>query len=108
MKDLDLSGLATSHFVAAFVGSLVGLKAMPGASIWQRIGNLCLGFGLAVFAGPALAEWAGVTSPKIQAGVVFACGAAGLVAFSAVVDGIKQTPLAQIITGWLSRRGTHE
>lgn len=102
--DIKPDHLINNPFVPAAVGALVGLKAMPGTSLWEKVTNLALGFGFAVFVGPATADWLDVTSPRVHAGIVFACGAAGLVAFSAVMEGIKSTQFGQIITGWLSRR----
>lgn len=97
--------LATHPVIAAIAGAFLGLRAWPGSTWAQKASNLGLGFVFAIFVGPAAAEWLGVTSPRISAAIVFGCGAAGLVAFAAVIDGIKETKFVEIITGWLSRRG---
>lgn len=104
--NLDPDSITSNTYVASFAGAILGLKAIPGGTFATRLSNLLFGFLLAVYAGPALVEYLNVTSGKISSGLVFAVGASGLVIFAAVVDGIKQTPLGTIISGWISRRGT--
>lgn len=88
--------------VAAAAGSILGLRAMPGASLGEKIINLGLGFLFALFIGPLIVETMSVTNHRVSAGIIFAAGAAGLVVFGAVIDGIKQTPLGPVFSGWLS------
>lgn len=95
----------TAHLLAALGGSIVGLKGMPGATWGERVANLVMGFLAAVYLGPAVAEWLHLESPRVVAGVVFACGAGGLVVLGAALDGVKATKVGEIITGWISRRG---
>ncbi len=102
--ELKPDSLATNPFVAAFFGSLVGLRALPGASLVEKLWNLLGGFVFAAFLGPAFAEWAGFVSIKLTAGVIFAFGAAGLVAFGSLIEGIKQTAVGPILIAWISPR----
>lgn len=96
--------IVTNPFTAAVAGAVVGLKAVPGTTFLERLANVVLGTLIAVFTGPALVEYLHVTSMKVAAGLTFAVGTAGLVAFSAIMDGIKQTPVRDIIVGWIARR----
>lgn len=104
MKIAELLDAALHPVVAAAVGSIVGLKAVPGASLGERMTNLVASFALAVYGGPALIEHMGVSSVKIGAGIVFLVGAAGLVVFNACIEAFRQTDLAAWLTGWLPRR----
>lgn len=80
---------------------MLGLKAMPGTTMVEKLFNLALGFLFALFIGPLMVEWMAVTNQKVGAGIIFAAGAAGLVVFGSVIDGIKQTPLGPLFAGWL-------
>lgn len=103
--NLDPDTVTGNTFVAALAGAILGLKAVPGASYMERLSNLMFGFLLAVYGGPALVDYLHVTSQKLASGLVFAVGAGGLVVFAALVDGVRQTPLGAIISGWFTRRG---
>lgn len=104
--NLDPDSITSNSYVAALAGSILGLKAIPGETAASRFSNLLFGFLLAIYGGPALVDYLHVTSVKIASGLVFAVGAGGLVVFAALLDGVRQTPLGTIISGWLSRRGT--
>ena len=90
--------------VASAVGAIVGLKAIPGSSLAERIGNVVASFALAVYGGTALVEQMGVSSLKIGAAIVFLVGAAGMVVFNAVVEALKQTDFKGWIANWLPAR----
>lgn len=92
-----------SPFFAAAGGAVFGaLRSMPGATVVQKIANATLAFVFAVFIGPAFVEVLGVTSVRMSAGIIFGCGAVGLVTYAAIVEGIKETQFGAILTGWLS------
>jgi len=95
--------LTENPWFPAFMGSLVGLRAMPGTNFWERGFNLLGAFSIAIFIGPATVDWLSIVSQKIAAGVIFASGATGLVLFSAVLEGIKKTGFSEIIQSWLKR-----
>jgi hypothetical protein len=101
---IEPDSITTNTYIAALAGAILGLKAIPGVSLAERIGNLVFGFLMAVFMGPAMVDYLHITSVRISAGLTFAIGAAGLVAFAAIVEGIRQTQFGTIISGWLSRR----
>lgn len=100
---MNTDSFTGNTYVAGLAGALLGLKAIPGTTYPERLANLALGFLVAVFVGPAIVDNLHVTSTKVAAGIIFAMGAAGLVAFSAIMEGIKQTPVRDLIIGWLSR-----
>ena len=106
MHGPEPDSLSVSNYLAAAAGALLGLRAFPGSSPRQIVANLVVGALTAVFVGPGLADWEGTTSPRIYAFIIFATGATGLVFFSAVIEGVRQTPFGQILTGWLSKKGT--
>lgn len=101
MKVPEILDLALHPVVAAAIGSIVALKAIPGTGYVEKAVNVGASFALAVYAGPALVEYMDVTSLKIAAGVIFAIGATGLVVFNAVIEAIKRTDLAAWVMGWL-------
>lgn len=97
----DLPDWLAHPAIAAALGSVLGLKAIPGASLLEKVSNLAAGWALAVYAGPALVEYMEISSLKIAAGVIFAIGATGLVVFNAVIEAIKRTDLAAWVMQWL-------
>ena len=101
---IEFGEIVTHPVLAAVCGALLGLKALPGASIWERLANVGAGFVIAVFAGPALVDYMEVSSPNIGAGIIFGLGSAGLVIFGAVIDAIRRTDLVAWVAGWLPRR----
>jgi hypothetical protein len=96
--------LWTHPAVAAAAGSLVGLRAMPGSTLVEKLFNLGASFLLAVYAAPWVIDQMNVTSARLSAGIIFGMGATGLVVFNAVVEAFKKTDLAAYIAGWLPRR----
>ena len=108
---IEFGEIVTHPVLAAVCGALLGLKALPGASIWERLANVGAGFVIAVFAGPALVDYMEVSSPNIGAGIIFGLGSAGLVldavrvaGHGVVIDAIRRTDLVAWVAGWLPRR----
>lgn len=93
MKD-QIHDLLTSPWVAAAAGSILGLRALPGATLLERAANVAAGFCIAAFVGPALIEAMGWTSPRLAALAIFGLGATGLVVFSALIDGFRRSDIA--------------
>lgn len=100
----ELQEIMTHPVIAAAVGALMGLHALPGSSLAQKCGNVAAGFAIAAWGGPALVEYMAVESPKLQSGVIFILGATGLVVFNAVIEAIKHLDVVAWLTGWLPRR----
>jgi hypothetical protein len=93
MKD-NLHEFFTSPWVAAAAGSILGLKALPGASLWERLCNVAAGFAIAAFVGPGLIDAMGWTSPRLAALAIFGLGATGLVIFSALLEAFRRSDIA--------------
>ncbi len=90
--------------LAAVLGALVGLRFAPGISWAERAANVFCGLLLAAFIAPALVEWLRINSAGMQAGLSFVVGLFGLSLAAAILQGIRETRWAEIITGWISRR----
>lgn len=101
----ELSDLLTHPVIAAAAGSLVALRALPGTSYAEKFANLAAGFAIAAWGGPAIVDWLSIAGPKLASGVIFVCGATGLVAANAVWEGIRHVDLGAWLMSWLPRRG---
>lgn len=102
---IEFSEILTHPVVAAAVGAIVGLRALPGASVPEKIANVTAGFAIAAWAGTAAVEYMGIASPKLASGAIFVTGATGLVVFNAIIEAIKRTDLAAWLSGWRPKRG---
>lgn len=103
--DIDVEKAIRNPFAAGALGGLVALKFAPGQSWLERAGNVGAGSLSAGFAGPGLVDWLQITSHGLQSGVSFGVGMFGLSLAAALIEGIRQVRLGEIITGWISRRG---
>lgn len=88
-----------AHWFAAAAGALVGLKALPGSSITEKLSNVAAGFAIAAWSGPAIVDHLAISKPSIAAGVVFGVGACGLVLFHSLIAAIRTTDFA----AWLAQ-----
>ena len=104
MQPPDSDGIISSHVLAGLLGSLVGLRWAPGATWVERVANVAIGFGCAVYITPGVAEWTGIDKPRALAALSFATGMFGLSLSAAVVDVIKQARFADVLSSWLTRR----
>lgn len=104
--ELDPDHIARSPFTVGAIGALItAVKFTPGASWAERGFNIIAGSAAAGFITPALVEWLHMTSPAYSSGAAFLFGLVGMSLAAAILQAIKDTPLGQIVTGWLSRRG---
>ena len=101
----DVDKLARSPYAAGIAGSLVALKFAPGSTWGERALNVLAGSLTAAYVSPALVEWLHISSPGLQSGLSFLLGLFGLSLAAAAVQAIRDTPLGQVITGWISRKG---
>jgi len=88
---------AAGAFIAAF-------RFIPGASIVEKVINGACGTAIAGFMTPALTEWLSMKSQAYMNGAAFMFGLVGMSLAAAILQGIKDTPVGQILSGWLSRR----
>lgn len=103
--DFDPERIVRSPFAVGAAGSFVALRFAPGVSWWERLSNVIAGSLCAGFGGPALTEWLHITSAGMTAGVHFGVGMFGLSLAAAILQGIRETKLGEIATGWLQRKG---
>jgi hypothetical protein len=100
----ELSEVLTHPVVAAAVGAVVGLRALPGTSMLEKAANVGAGFAIAAWGGAAAVDYMQIASPKLASGMIFVIGAVGLVIFNALVEAIKNTDLGAWLGSWLPRR----
>src|SRR5437868_1121107 len=104
--DIDPERVARSPFVIGALGALVtAIKFMPGVNWWERLINVVAGSLAAGYVTPALVEWLKMPSLGYSNGAAFVIGLLGMSIAAAILQAIKETPLGQILTGWLQRRG---
>lgn len=101
----DLDRAARHPYAAGLAGSLVSLRFAPGDTWRARAVNVLLGSLTAAYVSPALTAWLRIDQPSLQAGAAFLLGLFGLSLASALMQAIASTPLGQILTGWLGRKG---
>lgn len=94
-----------SPFVIGTLGSFVGLRFAPGLSWWERAGNVASGAACAGLVVPGLAAWLGVGEGSVRSTLAFLVGLFALSLCAAVFEAIRNLKLADIVSGWISRRG---
>jgi hypothetical protein len=103
--DSDIDHWLHTPLVAGILGSMVGLRWVPGLSWLERLGNVVAGSATAVYAAPVAAEWMQVSSAGMLAGLAFGVGIFGLSLAAAVLQGVRELHVADIVTSWLGRKG---
>lgn len=103
MKD-QIHDVLTTPWVAAALGAVLSLKALPGAGMGEKLLNVGAGFAIAAYAGPALVEHMGWASPRLAALAIFGCGASGLVVFNGVMEALKRTDFGAWVMSWLPKK----
>lgn len=96
----ELNDLLVHPMTAALLGAIVGLKAIPGTSVPEKLVNVAVSFALASYGGPALTEYMDVSSPRLAAGMIFGVGAAGLVVFAGLLEAIKRADAFARLVEW--------
>ncbi len=103
--DIDPKEIASSPFTVGAIGAFVAaIKFTPGASWLEKLVNIISGALIAGYLAPVLVGFLQMSSPSYQSGAAFAVGLLGMSVVAAVIQGIKDTPLGQIITSWATRR----
>ncbi len=97
-------GVAAAKLAPGILGSLISLRALPMGSTWSdRFAAFVGGVGTSMYVGPALTEWAGISSAHIEAGIGFAIGLFGMVVVGELVSTFRELGLAQILRDWLRK-----
>lgn len=104
--DLDPRQTILLHpLVAGLVGALAGLKFGPGLTWGERIFNVGTGAACAVYISPAIGELFDMATPYKQSGLAFFIGMFGMSIAAAILQGIRDVKVAEVIRGWLPRGG---
>jgi hypothetical protein len=103
VSEFKPEALLANPFISGLLGSIIGLRAMSGASWWLRACNLFGGWACAILFGPAIAASLGMLdTPHAFAGVVGATGAFGLVAVDGFIRYLQETPIIDVLTRLLN------
>ena len=101
---LTAIGAALAKLAPGILGSLISLRALPVGATWgDRFTAFVGGVGASMYVGPALTEWAGISSARIEAGIGFAVGLFGMVVVGELVSTFRELGLAQILRDWLRK-----
>lgn len=98
----------TNPLMAGIMGALVGLRFAPGAAWWERIGNVFAGALCAGYLSPAVAYFMGLASMELRAALAFMLGMFGMSLAAALVQAIRETQWAALITRRLGGKGAEE
>jgi hypothetical protein len=103
--DFDFDKVLHSPLAAGLAGSVIGLRFAPGLNWLERCANVIAGTLTAAYATPGIASWFDVTKPEMLSAMAFALGLFGLSLAAACIQAVRDLKLAEIISGWISRRG---
>ena len=103
--DIDPQKLAAAPFLAGVAGALVALRFAPGASWVERVTNVASGSACAAFIAPAAGEYFHLSSASMLSCMSFALGLFGMSVAAALMTGMRDIKVGEIVSGWLSRGG---
>lgn len=102
--DIDPEAVVKSPFVVGALGALASLKFAPGETRWEKFLNVLAGTLAAGFSTPFLAEYLKMPSPAFLNAAAFFIGLLGMSLVAQILQTLRDTQWAAIVTGWLSRR----
>lgn len=102
--DLDPIKLGRDPFVAGAFGAIVALKFAPGDTLLARMFNVMAGALCAGFCSPAVCAYFKVDAASTQSAFSFGIGMFGLSLAAAVVTGLRDIKLADVMSSWLKRK----
>lgn len=102
--DIDPDRVLSNPFTVGGFGALVALRFAPGATWWERATNVASGACAAGFLAPALVDWLQLKTPGLANAAAFLLGLLGMSLIAALLEGIRNLKLAEILQGWLARR----
>ena len=82
----------------------MALKFAPGDTLLTRLFNVMSGALCAGFCSPGLTAYFKVDSPSAQSAFSFGIGMFGLSLAAAVVTGLRDIKLADVMSSWLKRK----
>lgn len=85
-------------------GSLIALRGLPADAPWSaRLTAFAGGAASAYYVAPALYEWVGIASPRIESVMAFVVGAFSMVVVGEITTTIREIQLAGIARDTLRR-----
>ena len=102
--DLDPHRLITHPLTAGIGGALAGLRFAPGITLLERVFNVVSGAACAGWLAPAAVSLFDLTSVSAESALAFLIGMFGMSIAAAVAEAVRSVRLAEIITGWISRK----
>lgn len=103
--DIDPQKIITNPLFPGVVGALVGLRFAPGISWAERVTNVAAGAACAGFVAPAASEIFHLSSVSMMSFLAFVIGMFGMSIAAAVMQGLREIKVGEIISGWVSRKG---
>lgn len=103
--DIDPQKIITSPFLPGIFGAWAGLKFAPGISRIEKVTNIAAGMACAGFVAPAAGEVFKLSSVAMMSGLAFVIGMFGMSIAAAVMQGLRDLRVGEIISGWVSRKG---
>lgn len=86
-------------------GAVISLRFIPVGTSWgARALSLAGGVAAAVYLAPALGEWLGVASARIEAGMGFLVGSLAMVVLGEATEAVHEAQIGQAVRGWLRKR----
>ena len=102
--DFEPGKIAAHPLAAGLAGALIGLRFAPGISWLERVKNVAAGAVCSGFVAPAAGEMLRLSSPSMLGFLAFIIGMFGMSLASAVMMGLREVKVGEIISGWISRR----
>lgn len=99
----DIDRWLRTPWLAGVAGSFVAVRFAPGTSWGERVFNVMCGALCAAYITPAIADRLEVVKAPQQSAIAFVVGLFAMTLAAAIVQGIRETNVAEIIRGWLSR-----
>lgn len=102
--DIDPHRIVTHPLTAGIGGAVAGLRFAPGLTLLERVFNVASGASCAGWLAPAAATIFDLTSDSAPMALAFLIGMFGMSIAAAVFEAVRSVRLAEIITGWISRK----
>lgn len=103
--DIEPQKIVAHPLAAGVLGALVGLRFAPGLSWFERVANVATGTVFAGYVAPAAGEVFKLSTISMQSALSFAVGMFGMSVAAAVMQGLRDIKLGEIMTGWIGRGG---
>ena len=87
------------------LGAVVSLKFLPVGATWgARAMSLIGGIAAAAYVAPALADWLGVASIRIESGMGFLVGSLAMVVLGEATQAVHEAQVGTAIRDWLRKK----